>query len=201
MEVLLLEHGEAGELDIERSLTDAGHKVVQCHAPGEPAFPCKGLTDPGSCPLDAGPVAVAVDVGPPAAVVPEHNDGFTCALRRDVPVVSVTDEPDPTVVPFIASSVRPEDVVEAVAAAAKAPLPEHTKVAHEALVDTLERHGFASGGSWAQAARSGSGVVIRLASGEPVPTSIQQSAAVRVLGAVNRIDRDASTVSVGFVPD
>src|SRR3546814_9180958 len=57
------------------------------HEPGEPAFPCKGLVDPSSCPLE-GHIDVALLVRPRIAPRPTAvEDGVTCALRAGVPLV------------------------------------------------------------------------------------------------------------------
>jgi hypothetical protein len=200
MQVLLLEHGTSAECDVESSLAAAGHEVLRCHEPGDAAFPCVGLLHPGACPLDGGSIAVAVDVSPAHLDYPEHNDGITCAVRRDIPVVRVGDEPDGPIEPYVSRSVRRDDVVAAVETVGTGPLPEHSKVAHAALVDTLERHGFSAAGAWASASRNGVGVKVELASREALPESLRQAAAVRVLAAVNRLDHHAPTVSVMFVP-
>src|SRR5215831_9597160 len=88
MRALLLESDAHAGAHVERALESAGHTVVRCHEAGGPAFPCRALSDPGSCPLDApGGVDVAVVFRHPHPKPTAYEDGVTCALRRDVPVV------------------------------------------------------------------------------------------------------------------
>jgi len=47
------------------SLATAGHRILRCHEPGEPAFPCNALIPGRTCPLDEGfDVAVTVRARP-----------------------------------------------------------------------------------------------------------------------------------------
>src|SRR2546426_12358714 len=52
------------------ALDDAGHRVLRCHEPGQPAFPCNALREGGTCPLDVGfDVVVTVRARPMAKPV------------------------------------------------------------------------------------------------------------------------------------
>jgi hypothetical protein len=68
-------------------LEDRGHRVLRCHEPGEPAFPCNALREGRTCPLDVGFDAVvtmrARTSAPPA--LPEF--GVVCALHAGAPLV------------------------------------------------------------------------------------------------------------------
>src|SRR5437763_17150165 len=85
LRVLLVEadHG-AGE-QTERDLVAAGHEVVRCHEPSEPAFPCRALRVGARCPLEETPVDVAVTVRSRVRVQQQPlEQGVTCALRRHI---------------------------------------------------------------------------------------------------------------------
>jgi hypothetical protein len=87
LDVLMLEsHAHAGD-DAATALEDAGNRVVWCYDNAEEPFPCRGLAEPGGCPLD-GHVDVAVlaqrgrDPWPTAL-----ESGVRCAIRAEVPVI------------------------------------------------------------------------------------------------------------------
>ena len=58
--VLESEHGAADEARAE--LVEAGHVVLQCHDRGRPTFPCRGIVDAESCPLNSHTVDLALTV-------------------------------------------------------------------------------------------------------------------------------------------
>src|SRR3954465_9458697 len=93
MRILLLESHPGVGAVTEAELVAHGHDVVHCHEAGQPAFPCRELESPGSCPLrGADAVEVAVVVHDPAADSPTMAEsGVACALRNEVPVVSRHD--------------------------------------------------------------------------------------------------------------
>ena len=87
-QVLLLRSDDEPVADVEAALVAAGHTVHRCHRPGDNAFPCNGLREGESCPLDAVGIDVAIDVRQHPWPRPTPlEDGVTCALRRHVPVV------------------------------------------------------------------------------------------------------------------
>ena len=64
-----------------------GVRVLQCHQPGEPAFPCNALIEGRTCPLDIGfDVALTVR-GRPLTRPADGEMGVVCALRHRVPLV------------------------------------------------------------------------------------------------------------------
>ena len=64
----------------------AGHEVVRCNDPREPAFPCKALTS--VCPLDEQTVDAALAIRTHAWPRPTVFDrGVTCAIRQGIPIV------------------------------------------------------------------------------------------------------------------
>jgi hypothetical protein len=200
MKVLLLEHGTTAETAVESRLEEAGHDVVRCHEPDRPAFPCRGLLDHDRCPLDDQSVAVAVDVSPAPDVYAEHNDGVTCALRRDIPVVLTGDGPEQPMFELAAAVAEPGDVVSAVELAAHAPLQRPSEAATAALRDTLDRRGLAAVTASAEVRRNESCLSVTLDVDAPISAAVEQAAAVRVLAAVRAIHPHATKVGVGFRP-
>jgi hypothetical protein len=88
MNVLLLESDAHAADEAAARLRAAGHQVERCHEVGLPAFPCNGLLDGGECPLDRGPIEVALVVRSHPWPRPSTlEDGVVCALRRGVPLV------------------------------------------------------------------------------------------------------------------
>lgn len=69
------------------ALASSGHRILRCHEPGEPAFPCNALIEGRTCPLEVGfDVAVTVRARPLPSPV-QGETGVICALRNDVPLV------------------------------------------------------------------------------------------------------------------
>lgn len=87
LDVLVLESRRGGaRFDVEE-LEASGHHVHRCHEPGDPSFPCRGVTDPSDCPLD-GPMDLALLVREHIAPDPSFLEaGVACAIRAGVPVV------------------------------------------------------------------------------------------------------------------
>jgi hypothetical protein len=79
-------HGWAIE-QATRALEVGGHRVLRCHEPGEPAFPCNALIEGRTCPLEVGfDVVVTIRAQPfPAPTLPEF--GVICALHTGRPLV------------------------------------------------------------------------------------------------------------------
>ena len=68
-------------------LESAGHRVLTCHEPGEPAFPCNALIPGRRCPLDVGFDVVLTARARPASTPTAGEMGVTCALHDGVPLV------------------------------------------------------------------------------------------------------------------
>ena len=75
MRVLIIEASE-GSADIATSLLEAeGHTTVACHTPsmGEP---CAALEPGMACPIESGPVDVALLTGQERRPAPRHRPGL-----------------------------------------------------------------------------------------------------------------------------
>ena len=69
-------------------LQSQGHRVLLCHEPGEPAFPCNALIPGRTCPLDAGFDLVLTARARPAPTPTPGEMGVICALHDGAPLVS-----------------------------------------------------------------------------------------------------------------
>ena len=68
-------------------LADAGHGVLTCHPPGQPAFPCNAMVDGRTCPLDVG-FDVVVSVRARHLDSPSVGElGAVCGLRAGATLV------------------------------------------------------------------------------------------------------------------
>ena len=69
-------------------LESTGHRVLRCHEPGEPAFPCNALLQGRTCPLDVGFDVVLTARARPAPAPAQGEMGVICALHERTPLVS-----------------------------------------------------------------------------------------------------------------
>ncbi len=135
LNVMVLESDHGAADAAVRELTDAGHVVLRCHDPDAPAFPCRGLHDKSECPLESHVVDVALTVRSGHRSQPTaHEDGVRCALMHRVPlVVSGESVPDPYEAYEVRALDRGGDVVRACEEVAESELPQHSRIATDAL--------------------------------------------------------------------
>jgi hypothetical protein len=75
---------------IEQSATEleaGGCRVLRCHEPGEPAFPCNALIEGRTCPLDVGFDVVVTVRARPLSEPCQAELGVICALHQGTPLV------------------------------------------------------------------------------------------------------------------
>jgi hypothetical protein len=78
------------EWAIEQSATEleaGGSRVLRCHEPGAPAFPCNALVSGQVCPLDVGFDVVVTVRARPLSEPCQAELGVICALHRGTPLV------------------------------------------------------------------------------------------------------------------
>lgn len=128
LDVLVIEsHRGAGDA-AARNLDAAGHRVHRCHDHDSSGFPCRGVIDPEACPLDHA-ADVALLVRRPGTFHPTPlEQGVSCAIRADVPVVQLGNGVASPFGDWLAARID-EDAESATAAEAAA----------EAALDTLRR--------------------------------------------------------------
>jgi len=196
MRVLVLENVDGAADAAIAELEANGHRVARCHEPGQPAFPCTELSDPGSCPVENGPIDVALPVRAGTAAPTCLEDGISCARRAHIPIVVAGDTSPNPFARFTAEVVEGvAGVVDACERAAAAPLPEHSARATGALRATLDAHGVPVEGRAEVTRREGRlRVVLELP--EEVPADVAGTAATRVMGVVRGLDRSALGIDV-----
>ena len=199
MRVMLLETDRHAADDAKRRLEEAGHEVVRCHGPGEPAWPCAALRDDQRCPLDDGvDVALTIRAHPyPRPTATE--DGVTCALRHHVPlVVAGTSALDPFD-EFVTIDAHDGDVVAACEQAVALPLVVHSEAATAEVRRLLAKEGIEApgvDGAAAVATRHGNRVRVEVEVPGGVDRRLADVLAVRVEGAVRAVDRYAAGIDV-----
>jgi hypothetical protein len=63
------------------SLEAAGQRVLRCHEPGQPAFPCNALRPEGVCPLDVGFDVVVTMRAHPVSPPAPGEFGVVCGIH------------------------------------------------------------------------------------------------------------------------
>ena len=185
--------------DAEAELLAAGHGVHRCHDADGPGFPCRGVSGEKDCPLDH-PIDVALLVRRGVAPRPTPmEEGVTCALRAQVPVVEDgTDLFDPFT-ELLADRVPPFGdlvaVCEGVARHATEPL-EHR--VHDAFTPVLARHGLRPDEVDVQARYDGDVLRLHLAATRPVPNTLRGLLCVTAADATRSAARPRSSVEVSF---
>jgi hypothetical protein len=192
--VLESEYGAADEARAE--LVEAGHVVLRCHERGQPTFPCRGVVDAASCPLNSHIVDVALTVRSRVRSQPAASeDGVRCALLKHVPLVVAGPS---ALDPYEGFETRAIDrtygVVETCEAAAEAELVTYARRAEAVLGDCLgvDR---ASSARVSVTRRSG-GLRVRVAGLDDATRHERQTAVVRIVGALRQLDRAARTIDV-----
>lgn len=193
---ILLTESDAGEGAMAtRTLEAAGHDVVRCAESDAPGFPCTGLAT-GDCPID-GWVDVAVAVRAESAPgLTERETGVVCALRRHVPVVVSSADPDDHVAAWSTGSVTgaSTDLLAAVDTAAHGELTEHARVAAEEA-----GHQLIGAEPDVVAHRRGRGVAITVRTSDQLDARRRETLAIQVAGAVRRFDREADVIDVAVI--
>jgi hypothetical protein len=177
-------------------LEATGHTVVRCHESGAGPFPCLALSEVRACPLEDGPVDVAVTVRDRAWPRPSaYEDGASCALRRRIPLVVAGVTACHPFERWSALTADGWDPLAACEAAAAAPLPDHGGVAcgaarqvlvtarrdPDVAVQVLRRHG-------------GLQAEITIPAG---CLDVAGKLAARVTAALRHFDRYATVIDVG----
>lgn len=69
------------------SLESAGYRVLRCHEPGQPAFPCNAVLPGRHCPLDVGAEVAVTSRARPVDGPAASETGVICALHAGLPLV------------------------------------------------------------------------------------------------------------------
>jgi hypothetical protein len=196
MKVLVLESELGAASTAIAELEAAGHEVKRCHEPGARPFPCVGL-DPGTCPLEAEAIDVAVTVRGKIDSRPSpYEDGITCALRRRIPVVVAGLTAINPFAPFDAVAASSADVVEACEQAATGARLEHEAVATAALDQTLRAAALPVSSARASVVSDGGALRVTLFVPPESTKGVRDMAVVRVAGALRAFDRNAAQIDI-----
>jgi hypothetical protein len=196
LDVLIMENRRGAAHDAEAELVAAGHRVHRCHHADDRGFPCVGVTEPGTCPIDHG-VDVALLVRHHVAPRPAPlEEGVSCIIRSGVPLV----EDGPSVLdPFdawVTERVGPELGIEATCQKAADSAYEPLRLAiRERIAAVLHAAGLTFDLVTCTLVPAGGGLRVELAVDAPVDRRLHQTLAVRVLDAV----RSSSTTTYGQV--
>lgn len=198
MDVLLIESRPGMAAATATMLEHAGHHVHRCHDPGEPAFPCKALSEPDGCPLDR-PVDVALLVRPRVAPRPTAvEDGVSCAVRAGVPVVEHGPDILDPFAPWLTDRVhRSDEVLDACTRAVEfAGAPLRRDVARRTS-PLLRAAGIDDADVVVRLVRLGARLEVHLDLPGPLDRGAQHAVAVRALDAVRDAkDRHAGQTDV-----
>jgi hypothetical protein len=149
MRVLLLETDRHAGDGVARKLTGAGHQVLRCHETDLDAFPCNALCAGGSCPLEhRESVDVVVTFRAHAYPRPRpFEDGVSCALRHDVPLVVTGTTALNPFDRWTTEITPPDDIVAACERALATPNPTLSEAATRVVRSTLARNGVDPAGA------------------------------------------------------
>lgn len=183
--------------EAEQVLTAVGHEVVRCHDTQAAAFPCAALEHRGSCPFEQSPVDVVVTARDRAWPRPSPlEDGAVCGIHRLVPlIVHGTTVLEPFERWAMAETTTDDELLDAVAGVAQAPLPEHGVVATRTMCELLATDGIDADGCTVEVRRAHGRLVVTLGltpEAEPVAPAIT----VKLLTALRTLDPYADGIDV-----
>lgn len=198
LDVLIIQSHPHAADDAETALVAAGHRVHSCYEPGNEGFPCKGLLDPGGCPLDRG-MDVALLVRARVSPRPSSlENGAVCAVRAGIPLAERGSAVLDPFEPWISLRLdRHEDVVEGCESAVEL---AHDPMRQEILTNlaaVLERAGRPVDALTCSIERAGSRLLVKLG-GPEVDRRTQQALALSVLSTVQAARRVADPLDVTY---
>lgn len=196
MDVLVLEHRRGAARAAADELKAAGHRVHACHEPGQPAFPCRGVADPTSCPLE-GPVDVALVVRHRTDPTTSAREaGASCAIRLGVPVVEQGPEALDPFGPWITARVGDGSIVEACERAMELAQDPVLADIKRRCAPLLIDHGLDPSALTGALELTWPRLQVRLQLSEPSDPGLREAIAVRALDAVRTGRRSYATVNV-----
>ena len=178
----------------------AGHTVVRCHDAKAPAFPCHGIVEGGTCPLEGNRVDVTLDVrSTPHPQSLPYEDGVRCAIQAHVPVVVAGATALNPHAPYATEVVdHLYDVVDACERAAHAPLRRHGAVAQQVLAEVLRTHGVEPSDARVDVTRDRGALTVEVHGADFLDQQTKTIAAARIIGAVRAVDHTAAKIDTLF---
>jgi hypothetical protein len=200
LDVLVMESSPGAADEAAAELGRAGHRLHRCYEVGERGFPCKGVRDPASCPIEQG-LDVAVLVRPHISPRPSPlESGVRCALRAGVPLVENGREALDPFAPWIAARVgdhAADGIVDACTEAAETVFGALLTRIQRRTLRTMAEAAGQPGPLGCALERHGRGLRVEL-SGPPVGKDVEHALAVRVMDAVRAEGRAFATVDVTY---
>jgi hypothetical protein len=194
LNVMVLENEPDAASVAEQELRAAGHTVLSCHDAGHAPFPCRGVIDPASCPLESHKVDVALVVRTGARAQPTlGEDGARCALVQRVPLV-VAGAPlfDPFDEFATRTLDRTFDVVDACEQAAAAPIDTLGDRATEVLAELVPH----IVGARAEVTRRSGRLDVHVSNARALTRHERAQVAVRVMMRLRELDPHAAGIDV-----
>lgn len=185
LDVLVVESDPHAAEGTVAALEAAGHVVHRCHDDGSHGFPCRGVTDPTSCPV-AGDIDVAVAVRRRVHPRPTRlEDGLRCALRVGIPVIERGPDILDPFGPWVVRRVHADaDVpLACVDVAAGQPDPLAQRIAEE-LERRLLARGLRTDGLRCAVVRNGGVADVHIDGAGSADRGLVQTLAVRALDVV-----------------
>ena len=198
LNVLVVENEPYAADVATQELRAAGHQVLSCHEPQTASFPCRGVSDPASCPLHAHEVDVALAVRVGTRARPTlGEDGARCALMHRVPLV-VAGAPffDPFADYATRTIERTYDVVGTCEQAAQAPIEALGVRATTALRAVVG--GSATSAAHVQVTRRAGRLTVQVTDAGEMTQQERSRAAVRIVVAVRELDPYAAAIDVAW---
>lgn len=202
LNVMVLESDRGAADNAVHELERAGHVVLRCHDSGAPAFPCRGIVELSACPVRSRGVDVALTVRARHRAEPTaHEDGVGCALMHRLPLIVAGQlVPDPYEGHEVRVLDRTVDVVPACEEVAAAALPEHGRVATDALRASREPDDALTSASVVVTRRRGWLLATVTGLGSLLPHQ-KDAAIVRVMAKVREFDPFARGIDIVVTPD
>ena len=177
-----------------QELREAGHTVLSCHDAGQAPFPCRGVTQPATCPLLSHKVDVALVVRIGTRAQPTlGEDGARCALVHRVPLVVAGA---PLFDPFdeFASRTldRTYDVVETCEQAAGAPIAALSDRATLVLGELVARLPDAR----AEVTRRAGRLDVHISNGQAMTRHERAQVSVRIMMTLRELDPHSAGIDV-----
>jgi hypothetical protein len=195
LDVMIIESHRDAAASAVAALEAAGHHVHRCHDDDSHGFPCRGVIDPAGCPL-ARHVDVALLVRLRVAPRPTAlEQGATCAIRANVPVVEDGPAALDPYQPWLAARVD-GDVVAACEAATDAALGELRREILRLAAPTLVAARLPATQALCRIEPETTRLRVHFDLPVAVAPAVKQALAVRVLDAVRRAGRTYGPVEV-----
>jgi hypothetical protein len=190
LDVMIIESHPGAAASAVHALEAAGHRIHRCHDEDSTGFPCRGLIDPGDCPV-AAHVDVALLVRDGVAPQPAaFEQGATCAIRAGVPLVEDGPAALDPYEPWLAARVPSgTELVTTCEAACDASLGELHREIVRLCAPTLVAAGIPDGHAVCRVQGEAAGLHVEFILPITVSTRTKQALAVRVLDAVRGAGR------------